>query len=241
MKSDRLNKNRRRGVPFALLAAGLFIIITGLVAQPLMAKSRGWSGPRHSPDEILQMLTERLDLTLEQINAIRPIIEEKHRKMIDLQGKIGDDRKAARTQKMKLKWETEMQLGAILTDEQVDKYLELKQEQRKEFRKGKHRGGWMKKGMHKTPEQVIERLRTRIDLTEEQAVQAGPIIKESIDKRRMVFEKYRDQGLKVKQAMRSEMQAIGDATHTELATILSDEQMEELNAMKEEKRARMEK
>jgi hypothetical protein len=161
-------------------------------------------------------------------------------KRSEIRGKTDTDRKAHRAEMRKLRWYTETRLSEILTDEQVDKYLELKQEQRKEFRKGKHRGGWMKKGMHKTSEQVIERLRTRIDLTEEQAVQAGPIIKESIDKKRAVFEKYREQGLKVKQAMRSEMQAIGDATHAELSTILSTEQVAGLNAMKEEKRARME-
>jgi hypothetical protein len=245
IKEDTMNKTRKTGKRraryafFAALAAVVFIAAFGLIAQPMFAEAKGRFGPPRSADEIMQTLTERLDLTPEQAEAVRPVIEEKINARNEIRGKTDTDRKARHAEMRKLRWYTEIRLSEILTDEQVDKYLELKQEQRKEFKRGKHRGGWMKKGMHKTPEQVIERLSSRLDLTEEQAVQAAPIIKESIDKRRVVFEKYREQGLQVKQAMSSEMQAIGDATHAELATILSDEQMEELNAIKEEKRARM--
>ena len=247
IKEDTMSNSRKTGQRrgryafFAALAAVVLIAAFGLIAQPMLAEAKGRFSPPKSADEIMQTMTERLDLTPEQVEVVRPIIEEKVMKHNEIWGKTDTDRKAHRAEMRKLRWYTEIRLSEILTDEQVDKYLELKQEQRKEFRRGKHRGGWMKKGMHKTPEQVIERLRSRLDLTQEQAVQAGPIIKESIDKRRVVFEKYGEQGLKVKQSMRSEMQAIGDVTHAELATILSDEQMEELNAMKEEKRARVEK
>jgi hypothetical protein len=207
----------------------------------MFAEAKGRFGPPKSADEIMQTLTERLDLTPEQIEAVRPIIEEKVMKHNEIRGKTDTGRKAHRAEMRKLRWNTEIRLSEILTDEQVDKYLELRQEQRKEFRSGKHRGGWMKKGMHRTPEQALEHLRSRLDLTEEQAAQAEPIIQESIEKRRAVFEKYREQGQKVKQAIRSEMQAVGDATHTALEAILNDEQVEKLNTMKEEKRARLEK
>jgi len=226
---------------FAALAAVAFIAALGLIAQPMTAEAKGRFGPPRSADEIMQTLTERLDLTPEQAEAVRPIIEEKVKTRDEIRGRTDTDRKDHRAEMRKLRWNTEIRLSEILTDEQIDEYLELRQEQRKEFRRGRHHGGWMKKGMHKTPDQVIERLRSRLALTEKQAVQAGPIIKESIEKRRAVFEKYAEQGLKVRQAMRSEMQAIGDATHAELATILSDEQREEFNTMKEEKRARMDK
>ena len=242
-----MNKMRKTGIGrgryafFATLTVVVLIAAFGLIAQPMFAEAKGRFGPPKSADEIMLTLTERLDLTPEQAESVRPIIEDKVINHNEIRGRTDTERKAHRAEMRKLRWNTEIRLSEILTDEQVDKYLELKQEQRKKFKKGKHRGGWMKKGMHKTPEQVIERLCTRLDLTEEQEVQAGPIIKESIDKRRLVFDKYREQGLKIKQAMRGEMQGIGDATHAELSTILSDEQMEEFNAMKEEKRARMDK
>jgi len=226
---------------FAVLAAVVVIAAFGLIAQPMFAEARGRFGPPGSAHEIMQTLTERLDLTPEQVQAVRPIIEEKVKMRTGIQGKTDTDRKAHRAEMRKLRWYTESRLSEILTDEQVDKYLELIYEQRKAFRGDRHRGGWMKKGMHKTPEQVIERLRSRLALSEEQAVQAAPIIKESIEKRQTVFENYREQSLKVKQAMKSEMQAIGDETNAALSTILSDEQMADLKAMKEEKRARMER
>ena len=241
--SNTREKGQRRGryAFFAALAAVVLIAAVGLIAQPMFAEAKGRFGPPKSADQIMQTLTERLHLTPEQVQAVRPGIEEEVKMRTEIQGKTDTDRKAHRAEIRKLRWYTEGRLSEILTDEQVDKYLELKHEQRKSFRRGRHRGGWMKKGMHKTPEQVIERFRSRLDLSEEQAVQAGPIIKESIEKRRAVFEKYGEQGLKVKQAMRSEMLAISDVTHAELASILSDEQKEELNEMKEEKRARMDR
>jgi hypothetical protein len=241
--NNEKNSGKRKGryAFFAALSVVILIAAFGLIVEPMFAEARGRFGQPRSADEIMQTLIERLVLTPEQVEAVRPIIEEKVIKRSEIWGAADTDRKERRAEMRKLKWYTEIRLSEILTDEQLDKYLELKQEQRKEFRRNRHRGGWMRKGMHKTPEQVIERLRSRLDLTEEQALQAGPIIEESINKRRAVFEKYREQGLKVKLAMRSEMQAIGDATHTELEAILSDEQVEELDSMREEKRARMER
>jgi len=232
---------RGRYALVAALAVVVLIAASGLIAQPMFAEAKNRSGPPGSADEVMQVLTERLELTPEQVDAVRPIIEEKVKTQYEIWGKKDADRRARRAEMRKLRWNTEIRLSEILTDEQVDKYLELRQEQRKEFKRGRHRGGWMKKGMHKTPEQVMERLRSRLDLSEEQAVQAEPIIKESIEKRRAVFEKYAEQGLKVKQAMRSEMQEIGDATHADLAAFLNDQQKDELNAIKEERRARADK
>lgn len=65
--------------------------------------------------------------------------------------------------------------------------------------------------------------------------------KESIEKRQDIFDKYRDQDLKVRESMRNEMQSIGDETHAQITTILTNEQMEELTAIKEKKRARMDR
>lgn len=232
-------ENQKAGYAFiAALAAVFLIAVSGLIAGPMLAEAKGRFSQPQSADEIMKTLTERLDLTPEQVEAVRPVIEENVMKHNEIWGKSDTERKTRRAEMRKLRWNTEIRLGEILTDEQVDKYLELKQEQRKGFKRGRHRGGWMKKGMYRTPARVIERLSARLDLTEGQTAQAEPIIKESIEKRRAVFEKYREQGLKIRQAMRGEMKEISDSTHAELSTILSDEQREKLNTIKEEKRAR---
>jgi len=240
MKTNETKKRIIRGPVYITLTVGFLIIALGLIAQPLMAKSKGRFGPPRSPDEIVQTLTDRLDLTAEQVEAIRPIIEEKTLRMNEIRDRSGTDRQAVRTEMQKLRWNTELKLGEILTEEQVDKYLELRQEQREKMHRGKFSKGKMGRGFNKTPEQVIERLSARLDLTEEQAVEIEPIIRESIEKKREIFDRYREQGITVRESMRSEMQGIGDETHDRLATVLTDEQMEELLIIKQEKRARME-
>ena len=227
--NNNKKKNTGRYALFTVLAAGFIVIAFGLIAQPLMAKGRGWFGPGRSADEIVQTLTNRLDLTAEQVDAVRPIIEEKTELIKEIRDEKGAYRKQARSEMHKLMLDTDIQLGRILTDDQVDKYLELKMEQREQMHRGKFRDGKMRGQFNKTPEQKIEKLSTLLDLTEEQKVQIEPIIKESMIKRQMV-----------RQSMRDDMQAIGDETHAQLSTILTEDQMDELNAMKEKKRARME-
>jgi hypothetical protein len=240
-KSGKTGNRKARYAFITALAAVFLIAASGLIVRPMLAEAKGRFSQPQSADEIMKTLTERLDLTPEQVEAVRPVIEENVMKRNEIRGKSDMERKTRRTEMRKLRWNTETRLGKILTDEQVDRYLELKQEQRKGFKRGRHRGGWIKKGMYKTPERFIERLSARLDLTEEQKAQAEPIIKESIEKRRAVFEKYREQGLNIRQAMRGEMKEISDATHAELSTILSDEQREKLNTIQEEKRAHADK
>jgi len=224
---NKKKKSTGRYAVLTVFAAGFIVIAFGLIAQPLMAKGRGWYGPGRSADEIVQTLTDRLDLTAEQVDAVRPIIDEKTELMKEIRDEKGAYRKQARSEMHKLMLDTDIQLGRVLTDDQVDKYIELKLEKREQMQRGKFRGGKMRRQFSKTPEQKIEKLSTILELTEEQTLQIEPIIKESMEKRQQV-----------RQAMRNEMQTIGDETHEKLATILTDEQMEELNSMKEERRAR---
>lgn len=223
------------------MTACFLIIALSLITQPFSAEAKGRFSPPISPNEIIELMTERLDLTEEQVAAIQPIIEEKIQRRNEIRSKAGADRSVIRTEIQKLRWDTEIRLNEILTDEQVEKYLELKQEHREKMHRGKFRGGKMRGGFNKTPEQVMERLRARLALTEEQEVAIKPIIKESIKKRREVFDKYKDEGLEARESMRNEMQTIGDETHAQLSTVLTDEQMEKLITIKEEKRARMDR
>jgi Spy/CpxP family protein refolding chaperone len=242
MKTKLNLKNRiTRKSLYITLAAGLFIIALALVTHPFSVEARGRFGFQKSPDQIVERLTDRLDLTEEQVEAIRPIIEDKVLKMNEIREKSGTDRRAAGAEMQKLRWDTEIKLNEILTDEQIEKYLELRQENRGKFYRGKFRGNRMGKGFNRTPEQVITRLTDRLDLTEEQAAQIEPIIKESLERKREVFDKYGDKRQEVRQAMRDEMQAIGDETHKQFSNILTDEQIEDLRILKEERRARMDK
>lgn len=242
MNTSTTIRNRSgKGLLFMTLTAGLFIIAIGLLTQPFSAEARGRFGTPRSPGLIMERLTERLDLTDEQVEAVRPIIEEKIQTMNAIREKTGTDRGAARNEMQKLRWDTEIRLNEILDEDQIEKYLELRQDMRANRHKGKFRGDGMRKGFNRTPEQVIERLTDRLDLSREQAAAIKPVIKESIEKKRGIFDKYGEKRREVKEAMRSELRAAGDETEAELATILTDDQMEDLRTFKEQKRARMDK
>ncbi len=237
--SKTINKQFGRNLLFTTLAAALFIAAVGFLTGPFSADARGRFGAPKSPELIIERLTDRLDLTDEQVEAIGPIIEEKFEKMTAIREKSGTDRWAARSEMQKLKWDTQIRLNEILDEDQIEKYLELRQDMRAKRHSGKFRGDRIGKGFNRTPEQVIERLTDRLDLSEEQAAAIEPVIKESIEKKRGIFDKYGEKRREVKEAMRSELRAAGDETEVELATILTDDQMEDLRTFKEQKRARM--
>jgi len=86
------------------------------------------------------------------------------------------------------------------------------------------------------PEQIMSVLKNRLGLTPEQETQVGPIITDQIEKRRAVFEKYKEQGRGNKREMRSEMRAIRKDVESRLGTILTPEQMETFRKFQDEKR-----
>lgn len=242
MKTARNIKKRTTGNSLCIaLAAGLFIIAAALVTQPFSAEARGRSGFRNSPEQIVERLTNRLDLTEDQVKAIRPLIENKVLKMNEIREKSGKDRWTARTEIQKLRWDTEIRLNEILNDDQIAKYLELRQEHRGKFLRDKSSGKRMSRGFNRTPEQVIARLTERLGLTEQQAAEIEPVIKDSIQKKKEVFDKYGEKRWEVRQAMRDEMQAIGDDTHKQLSNILTDEQIDDFRTLMEERPAHMNK
>ncbi len=237
MKTTENIKQRKIGSYLAItLTAGVFMIALGIVMQPFSAEARGPFGMQKSPEQIVERLTDRLSLTDEQILAIQPIIEEKVEKMNEIRAKRGTDKQASRIEMQKLSWDTEIKLNDILTEEQIETYLELRQEHRGRFSRGKSRGDRMGRGFNMTPDQVIERMTDRLNLTGEQAAAIEPVIKESLDKKRLIYDKYGEKRFQVKQAMRDEMQTAGDAAEAELSTILTEEQMEDLRAFRDQKR-----
>lgn len=242
MKTVRNIKNRINGNSlYIALAAGLFIIAAALVIQPFSAEARGRFGLQRSAEQIVERLTDLLNLTEKQAEEIRPIIEEKYLKMREVREKSWKNRGAARVEMRKLRRDTEIRLSEILDDEQIAKYLALRQERRGKFFRDKSVDKRMGRGFNRAPEQVMARLTERLDLTEKQAAEIEPVIKESLEKKREVFDKYGEKRREVRQAMRGELQAIGDSTHKQLSSMLTDEQIEDLRTLMEERPARMNK
>ena len=239
-KTSIKSRNSRSYIT-VVLTAWVFIIGIALLTQPFLAEAKGPFGMQKSPEQIVERLTDRLGLTDEQVLAIQPIIEEKVLKMNEIRASRGTDRQASKIEMKKLRWDTQVKLNDILTEEQIAEYLELRQGQRGKFSRGKHCGDKMGRGFNKTPDQVIEGMTDRFNLTEEQAVAVEPIIEKTMEKKRAIFDKYGEKRFEVKQAMRNEMQTVGDETEEELSTILTDDQLEDLRTFRDQKRERMDK
>jgi uncharacterized protein YpuA (DUF1002 family) len=242
MKTLRDIKNRITGrTLYIALAAGLFIITLALFTYPFPVEAMGRFGFQASPDQIVAHLTDRLGLTKEQGEAIRPIITDRVLKMKEIRAKYGASKEEARTEIRKLWQDTETKLNAILTDEQIRKHEQLRQENRGRIHRNKCRGHRMGKDFHRTPEHMISFLKERLDLTDKQAAAIEPVMKESIEKKHEVFNNYGENRQEIRQAIRDKLQAIDEDTQKQLSSILTDAQMQDLRTLREERRSRMNK
>lgn len=90
-----------------------------------------------------------------------------------------------------------------------------------------------------TPEQIVSAMRERLNLTQEQEAQIYPIMEQYQQKKEGIFQKYRGKKGEAKEAIRSELEALREDIDGQLRTILSKEQMEEYQKMREERREKM--
>lgn len=80
------------------------------------------------------------------------------------------------------------------------------------------------------PAQRMERLKERLQLTEEQAAELEPIFAEHDRRRQDLFERQRAE----RQAMREQMEALRLEMDEEIARVLTEEQMREYSELREE-------
>jgi len=113
------------------LALSGYVLFCAMIfmTQPIGAQARDISNINASPDEVMSRLKTRLSLTEEQEAKMRPIIEGSIEKRREIVKNSSDDRKAVKSQLQELKWSTDMQIGKILTEEQMKEYQKLREEQ----------------------------------------------------------------------------------------------------------------
>jgi Spy/CpxP family protein refolding chaperone len=116
------------------LTAFVALLALGLAATPAFAQ-QGPGGRRMlSPDERLAQLTEQLELTDEQSEQMKPIIEEQSRKQQEVFENAGGDRATMRAEMMKLMEETDELYAEVLTEEQMNRYREMRSERMRQGR-----------------------------------------------------------------------------------------------------------
>ena len=123
------------------LTAFVVLFALGLVSTPALAQ-QGPGGRRMlSSDERLAQLTEQLDLTDEQVKQMKPIIDDQTKNQQELFQNAGGDRETMRAEMMKLMEETDRQYAEVLTEEQMTKYREMRQQRMRQGRPLPPQGG----------------------------------------------------------------------------------------------------
>ena len=96
----------------------------------------------------IRVLSEQLELTEEQAQQIRPILENQNQKrneILESYAALGnDDRRALKAEMRTLREDTHSQIKALLTEEQIAKYKNWQEERRRKMR---NRGGQGRKSM----------------------------------------------------------------------------------------------
>lgn len=119
------------------MIGALALVALAFTATTLQAQGRRGGGPGPRIDEQIEGLTERLELTNEQADKIKGVLEtqgEKRRKLF--QGRAQDmvrDRRAMRAVIMEMQEEMNVILSEILAEDQMVKYeaiLEARRQRR---------------------------------------------------------------------------------------------------------------
>jgi Spy/CpxP family protein refolding chaperone len=121
-------------------AAGIAGAVALLTTTPLLGQGMRGRGP--DLDTHMTNLTERLDLSEEQVVALRPIFEEQFNKRSEMfaQAQAGGERGRMRTAMQEIQTKTDEQVKEVLTEEQWGEYEKFMQEQRSR-RRGPPGGG----------------------------------------------------------------------------------------------------
>ncbi len=117
--------------------AAYFFVFVVFTMQPFSSHAQSGPNAGRSPEQVVSQLEERLKLTDEQETKLRPIIEESLKKRSELLNSG-----APKSDLQQLQWATDMQIGKILTEEQMKEYEKLREEQDKKA----DRYGTQKKG-----------------------------------------------------------------------------------------------
>lgn len=136
---------------------GLAIVAALMLASGVAVAQQGPG--RHGPDVDAQMarLTTRLQLTADQQQQIRPILESRNEQMVALRSKVRSgaiDRDGARSQMQAIHQETTQKVDAVLTADQRKEYQQYMQEiasRWKSHRGMRGEGGGMGRGPGTAP------------------------------------------------------------------------------------------
>lgn len=216
----------------------IFILgaLAGSLGTGLYIKHRIGEFTKGGPPPVLHLLMKKmshqLDLTKEQEAKIEKIMEQTHRD-------ISAFRERYHPEFEKIMDESFALIKETLDEEQKTKLDEFQEELKK------RRGRMGPPGMHrkhlsrKSPEHLLAAMKEHLELSEEQAAKVGPIIHESVKRRREVIQRQREEGFAMGGSMRNELRAIREDTEKQLEAVLTVKQMEEFRYIQKKRRRKM--
>lgn len=224
---------KRHIANFSLMAAIAF----GVAVSPAAAQNRPAEGRQPDPAQRIERQVERLDeklnLTDAQEQQIRQALEEHAREMREhleaaRNNKARPDREYLRTQRE----EMDRAIIAALTPEQQEQYKALKAERPNRGDRNKDRVRNRQRGDRaERMGQGIERFAKELNLTDAQQEQIKQLYKEQHEAVRSWMESNPNASREDRQAYMAERMKEGTAR---LESILNEEQMEKLRALREE-------
>ena len=119
-----------------LIAAALFLLLAGVSSAQDGPPPRDKGDKKMNPEEMakreLKMLTKELDLTDTQVTFVQKILEESAKQMKEQMQSGTKDFDAMK----KIQEDKDSKLKSVLTDEQWDKYKEIKDKRKDKFKNG---------------------------------------------------------------------------------------------------------
>ena len=88
-------------------------------------------------------------------------------------------------------------------------------------------------------EQILERWQTQLDLTDQQVAELEPMLERQQQERRTLMEPYLEQGREGMRQARDVLEPMREQHRAELASILSEDQLAQLDANRQAARQRM--
>ena len=183
------------------------------------------------PDRLerrLGHMKARLDLSDDQVEQLRPILERMRSERRALRDLPRDERReAARALRESMRTELE----GVLTPDQMERAERMFE--RRHHRRARHHRG---RGFHgpPDPEHVLERMTEHLELSDQQVEQVRPILESAQERRRALRDLPRDERREAARALHEEVQG-------ELAQVLTDDQQQKLEEHFERRHRRFER
>ena len=111
------------------LAAYMLLFTALFIMQPISVRAGDFASISKSPEQLMYRLKDRLRLTEEQETKIQPIIDENFKKRSEILKNGGQDGKSEKSALQELQWSTDMQIGKVLTEDQMKEYEKLREEE----------------------------------------------------------------------------------------------------------------